>query len=256
MRSLTHFAHAFFQPRRLEKIASLLWPVTGGLWFVCFAVGSYYALVSSPPDYQQGDMVRFLYVHVPASWFALFTYTLMAFFSFAGYVAKIPMAHLLTKSLAIPGAVLTLISLVTGSLWGKPVWGTYWVWDARLTSMLILFFIYVGYISLAYDIRTTLKMLERYSILVMVGFVNIPIIKWSVDFWFTLHQPPSIMRLAKPAIDASFWPPLLWMTGAYFFFLLSILSLVFMHQVTIYRQQNTRQKKNANAHINESKEAA
>jgi heme exporter protein C len=200
-------------------------------------MGVYYALFQSPPDYQQGEMVRFLYLHVPASWFALLVYTLMMVCSVLGFVFKMSLAHVWTKALAPSGCLLTCISLVTGSLWGKPVWGTYWVWDARLTSMLILGFLYLGYTVLAYQkiivhdamMRPALmlKRLNSLSILIMIGFINIPIIKWSVDFWFTLHQPPSLMRLAKPALDAAFFPPLLWMAAAYLCFTIAMFCLCF-----------------------------
>ncbi len=233
--------HRLFAPKFLEKAAQFLWPYTCVLTFICFGFGSYYGLLESPPDYQQGEMVRFLYVHVPASWFALAIYTVMAIFSIVGYAMKLPVNHILVKSLAVPGALMTALSLVTGSLWGKPVWGTYWAWDARLTSMLILFFIYLGYLSLAYRDKTgekhSLKTLERLSVLVMIGFVNIPIIKWSVDFWFTLHQPPSLMRLGKPALDSHFWCPLLWMTGAYMSFIIALSSLIFLTQLRNFRER-------------------
>ncbi len=227
----------FFRPRSLEKGARYFWPCGFVITFFCFGIASYYGLVHSPSDYQQGEMVRFLYLHVPASWFALAIYTLMAFLSVTHYIEKLSVAPIIVKSLAVPGALMTGISLLTGSLWGKPVWGTYWVWDARLTSMLILFFIYLGYLSMAYTGQANVKRLQRLGILVIVGFINIPIIKWSVDFWFTLHQPPSLMRLAKPAIDSAFWPPLLWMTGAYACVAMTLTALVFLTQLRHYRQK-------------------
>ncbi|MBX9976870.1 MAG: heme ABC transporter permease CcmC [Alphaproteobacteria bacterium] len=235
MTPLTSLLSPLFRLSILITLAKGTWPFAALLCILCFGIGTYTGLFQSPSDYQQGEMVRFLYLHVPASWCALMVYSIMAIFSLIGFMSKIPTAHMLTKALAIPGTMVTGISLTTGSLWGKPVWGTYWVWDARLTSMLILFFIYLGYISLAFHQKTTLKKLERLSILVMVGFVNIPIIKWSVDFWFTLHQPPSIMRMAKPAIDPAFWSPLLWMTGAYLCFLVSMTALLFLGIAKQYR---------------------
>ena len=226
-----------FQPAPLYRGLKTIMPFAVVGWAFCFCVGTYWALFQSPPDYQQGEMVRFLYLHVPASWFALFIYTLMTVCSVLGFACKIPLAHVWTKALAPSGCILTFISLLTGSLWGKPVWGTYWVWDARLTSMLILGFLYLGYTTLAYQDETmhnkkphlsyTIKRLHRLSILVMVGFINIPIIKWSVDFWFTLHQPPSLMRFAKPALDVVFFPPLLWMSMAYLFFMIAMFCLCF-----------------------------
>ncbi len=235
MSRLTSLLSPLFRPSFLNRLARGTWPAAIFMCVICFGIGSYKGLFQSPPDYQQGEMVRFLYLHVPASWCALMVYSTMAVLSLVAFTAKIPMAAMLTKALAIPGAIFTALSLITGSLWGKPVWGAYWVWDARLTSMLILLFIYLGYISLAYPPKTSMKRLERLSILVMVGFVNIPIIKWSVDFWFTLHQPPSIMRMAKPAVDTAFWSPLLWMTGAYVGFLLSMTALLFLGLMKQYR---------------------
>lgn len=227
----------FFQPTPLYRGTQMIMPFAMIGWMICFGLGVYYALFQSPPDYQQGEMVRFLYLHVPASWFALFIYTIMTVCSVLGFVCKIPLAHVWTKALAPVGCILTCISLITGSLWGKPVWGTYWVWDARLTSMLILGFLYLGYTVLAYqkmmvhDEKTRsfvlLSRLNSLSILIMVGFINIPIIKWSVDFWFTLHQPPSLMRFAKPALDAVFFLPLFWMVIAYVFFAIAMFCICF-----------------------------
>lgn len=224
-----------FQLSPLYRGTARIAPIAIVGWSVCFAMATYFALFESPPDYQQGEMVRFLYIHVPASWFALFIYTLMTVCSILGFAFKLPLAHIWTKALAPGGFIMTILSLVTGSLWGKPVWGTYWVWDARLTSMLILGILYVGYLALAYQPilhqfaskAVLVKRLHSLSMLVMIGFINIPIIKWSVDFWFTLHQPPTLMRFAKPALDAVFFPPLLWMVGAYFFFNVALFCLFF-----------------------------
>lgn len=223
-----------FQMRVIERVSHALWPTSCVCMVLCFLVGTYYGLIISPSDYRQGEMVRFLYLHVPASWLALLTYTVMAISSMIGWCAKIPTAHILTKCLAMPGVIFTGLSIITGSLWGKPIWGTYWAWDARLTSMLILLFIYMGYMSLAYTHSISQKRLHKLSLLVIIGFINIPIIKWSVDFWFTLHQPASIIGFRKSAIDNVFIPPLIWMTLAYIAFgvvLTSLLLLKFIRQM-------------------------
>ena len=225
-----------FKPRLLEKMASHMWKPSLFLWLFTGTIGVYLALFASPPDYQQKEMVRFLYLHVPASWFALFTYSLMAVLSVLSITTKAPQFPLLTKALAIPGTLFAAISLFTGSLWGKPVWGTYWVWDARLTSMLILFFIYAGYVALTHAPSSNLKSARLGSFLVIIGFINIPIIKWSVDFWFTLHQPPSIMRFAKPALAQEFWPPLLMMVAAYACFLMASASLFYLRELALLKK--------------------
>lgn len=227
----------FLAPRFLEKFAHTFWKPSLALWIIFGTLGAYTALIASPPDYQQKEMVRFLYLHVPASWFSLGIYSSMALLSVMSITAKSPQTTLLTKALAIPGTLVTAISLITGSLWGKPVWGTYWAWDARLTSMLILFFIYMGYLCLTYTKGANEKTARLGSFLVIVGFINIPIIKWSVDFWFTLHQPPSIMRFAKPALSAEFWPALIFMVLTYLCFIIATTALLFLKELTRYKRE-------------------
>ena len=198
-----------------------LWGATA----LSFAVGLYYALLSSPPDYQQSETVRIMYVHVPAAWMALFAYSSMAAASIAGFVWRHPVSFLAAKAIAPLGAGFTLICLVTGSLWGKPMWGTYWVWDARLTSMLVLLFLYLGYIVLVGAFDDAERGLKAAGILAIVGLVNLPIIKFSVDWWNTLHQPASVSRLGAPAMPTEMLTPLLIMGGA---FLLLFISLAFV----------------------------
>lgn len=224
--------------RTLEALCTKTTPYTCIAWCFCVVFGGYYALYATPIDYQQGEMVRFLYLHVPASWFALALYTLMAMCSGIGRIYRIPIYHIITQSLAVPGVLMAAISLITGSLWGKPVWGTYWVWDARLTSMLLLLCMYMGYVGLTYSRGSSLVLLHRLSIFVIVGALNIPIIKWSVDVWFTLHQPASILRLGKPAIDGAFWPALLWCGGAYFFYILTHIGIMLRGNIRRYRTLN------------------
>ncbi|MGZ9035407.1 MAG: heme ABC transporter permease, partial [Rhodospirillales bacterium] len=162
---------------------------------------------ASPPDYQQGESVRIMYVHVPAAWMAMFCYAALAGASAVGLIWKHPVADLAAKATAPIGASFTFLALVTGSLWGKPMWGTWWVWDARLTSVLILFFLYLGYMALQSAFDDPARGSRAAAIMALVGFVNVPIIKFSVDWWYTLHQPASVFRAGGPSIDASMlWP--------------------------------------------------
>ena len=207
--------HRFANPTRFMRLSGAVLPWVVGGAAICFPVGLYLALIASPPDYQQGETVRIMYVHVPAAWMALFVYTAMAAASAVALIWRHPLADLAAKSCAPIGAAFTLIALVSGSLWGQPMWGTWWVWDARLTSVLILFFLYLGHIALfdAFDDPT--KGARAAAILALVGFVNVPIIKFSVDWWNTLHQPASVVKMSGPSIDASMLWPLLIMALAF-----------------------------------------
>jgi len=200
-----------------------------GLWLV---------LVGSPADEVQGETVRIMYIHVPASWGALLTYFGMALVSCYAFVKQVPMAHLLTKAMAPIGTLLCGISLLTGAIWGKPTWGTWWVWDARLTSMLVLFFLYGGYLMTVYQMKPETKALKTAAIIALVGSLNLPIIKWSVTWWNTLHQPASLMRIAKPAIHVDMLIPLVVMTTALFCLCL----LLFFISMRILLGQNRLRK--------------
>jgi len=200
---------SFANPRRFLKLARRVQPVAAAVAVAALAVGLYTSLVTSPDDYQQGSSVRIMYIHVPAAWMALFVYTTMAGAAFVGLVWKHIVAELYARAAAPLGAAFTFICLVTGSLWGKPMWGAWWVWDARLTSVLILFFLYLGYLALADAFDDEQKGINAGAFLLLIGAVNIPIIKFSVEWWNTLHQPASLTRLAKPAIDAAMLLPLL-----------------------------------------------
>ncbi len=183
------------------------------------------AILNSPADYQQGNAVKIMYVHVPAAWMALLIYTLMAIFNISGFIWKNPFFYLISKSIALIGCAFTFVTLVTGSIWGKPIWGTWWVWDARLTSVLILFFLYLGYIILLDSFDDKAKGEKIAAIISIVGFINVPIIKFSVEYWNSLHQPASIIRSGGLAIHETMLTPLLLMFGTYFslFVLLSLL---------------------------------
>ena len=217
--------HRFANPARFMRIAEpiLPWTSVGALAAILLAL--YFGIFDSPADYQQGETVRIMYVHVPAAWMALFAYTLMALASGSFLIWKHPLADLSAQAAAPIGAGFTAIALVTGALWGQPMWGTWWVWDARLTSVLILFFLYLGYMALVNGFDDPERGSRMGAILALVGFVNVPIIKFSVDWWNTLHQPASISRLDAPAIDTSMMIPLLLMAIGFKLFFISILIL-------------------------------
>ncbi len=199
--------HVYANPQVFLRIANAVIPVAWVVAIVCITLGLYWGLVTSPQDYQQGQSVRIMYVHVPAAWMALFCYTAMAAASLMSFIFRHPLADVAAKALAPIGAVFAFVCLVTGALWGKPTWGTYWVWDARLTSMLILFFLYLGYIAVWHAFDDLTRAGRVAGIVAMVGVINVPIIKFSVDWWNSLHQPASITRFDTPAIDpAMLWP--------------------------------------------------
>ena len=189
---------------------------------VAFTFGLYFSLLQSPPDYIQGDSMRIMYIHVPSAWFALMAYTILAGSSVLWFITRNPIFSIIARSIAQIGMIFTLISLVTGSIWGKPTWGVWWVWDARLTSMLLLFFLYLAYIFLWQSITNKDLASKISAALAIVGFVNIPIIKFSVDWWNTLHQPATISKLSSPSIDISMMIPLFIMTLATFLFLVTV----------------------------------
>jgi len=207
--------HRFANPGRFLRIAAVVQPIAMAVLVVSLVMGLYLALFVSPADYQQGESARIMYVHVPAAWMALFVYTAMAVASAVALIWRHPLAEVVAKASAPIGACFTFLALATGSLWGKPMWGTYWVWDARLTSVLVLFFLYLGYIALANAFDDEQRGLRAASILALVGFVNVPIIKFSVEWWNTLHQPASVLRAGGPSIHPSMLWPLLTMALAF-----------------------------------------
>ena len=217
--------HRFANPNRFLRIADAALPWLAAGTIVLFAVGLYMALVSSPPDYQQGESVRIMYVHVPASWMALFCYVCLAGAAAIGLIWKHPLADLAARATAPVGAAFTFLALVTGSLWGKPMWGTWWVWDARLTSVLVLFFLYLGYMALADAFDDPARGNRAAAILALVGLVNVPIIKFSVAWWNTLHQPASVVRMGGPTIDESMLWPLIVMALAFKLYYLWVMLL-------------------------------
>ena len=204
----------FANPTVFMNLSGQVLPWLIGATGLLLMVGLYLSF-QAPPDYQQGETVRIMFIHVPSAWLAMMGYTIIAISSIGSLVWRHPLADVAAKTAAPIGAAFTLLALVTGSLWGKPMWGTYWVWDARLTSVLILFFLYLGLIALWQSIEDLSKAGRASAILALVGFVNIPIIKFSVDWWNTLHQPASVGRLDGPTIHSSILIPLLVMATAF-----------------------------------------
>ena len=196
-------------PARFMRISGAVLPWFGAASLVVLAAGLVWAIALAPPDYQQGESVRIMFIHVPAAWMALSVYLFVAVASAVALISRHPLAEIAAQAAAPVGAAFTLVCLVTGSLWGRPMWGIWWVWDARLTSVLVLFFLYLGYIALVNAFDDASRGARAGSLLALVGIVNLPIIKFSVDWWNTLHQPASVLRLGGPTIDTSMLIPLL-----------------------------------------------
>ncbi|CAK0741300.1 Heme exporter protein C [Azospirillaceae bacterium] len=214
----------FANPTQFLRLADRVQPWAVGVTALLLPIGLYLALFASPPDYQQGEAVRIMYVHVPAAWMALFVYSNMTIAAAVGLVWKHPLADLFAKAAAPIGAGFTALCLVSGSLWGAPMWGTWWVWDARLTSVLILFFLYLGYIALVHAFDDPTRGERAGNILLLVGAVNVPVIKFSVDWWSTLHQPASILRVGGPTVAAPMlWPLLIMALGFTTYFVAVVL---------------------------------
>ena len=205
----------FINPSKFNQLTDIIIKPVFYLSMVTLAVGLIFALYLSPNDYQQGSTVRIMYVHVPSAWLALLTFAIMTIYSIIELAFKIPFGFIINSAVAPIGAIFTLICLVTGSLWGKPMWGTWWVWDARLTSVAILFIIYLIIIIINFSFENRDIREKIVAVFVIIGSINLPIIKFSVDWWNTLHQPASISKLSSPSIDPSMLRPLLIMTVAF-----------------------------------------
>jgi len=207
--------HRFANPAKFNRLADKILPWAIVCAAIAFISGIYYALFNSPADYQQGESVRMMYVHVPAAWASMSVYGFIAVASFVALVWRHPLALIAGKAAAPIGATFTALALITGSLWGKPMWGTFWEWDGRMTSVLVLLFLYLGYIALWEAMEDDEKAGRAASILALVGVVNLPIIKFSVEWWNTLHQPASVMRAGGPSMPAEMLTPLLTLGIAY-----------------------------------------
>ncbi len=210
--------HRLASPREFFGTAGRWIPWLAAVAVVLMAVGLYLGLFVAPPDYQQGDSYRIMFIHVPSAWMSLFVYTVMAVSAAIGLVWRIKLAHVVSLCSAPIGASFTFLALATGSLWGKPMWGTWWVWDARLTSELLLLFLYLGIIALynAFEQRQSGE--RAAAILAIVGVVNVPIIHYSVQWWNTLHQGPTVTKFGAPSIAVSMLIPLLLMALAFMFY--------------------------------------
>jgi heme exporter protein C len=218
-------------PTRFLAFSAKVLPWLGALTAVLLAAGLYLAFFVAPPDYQQGDSVRIMFIHVPAAWLSMFGYGVMAVAALGTLVWRHPLADVTQKAAAPIGAAFTFLALVTGSIWGKPMWGTWWVWDARLTSELVLLLVYLGLIALWQAVEDRGRAARAAAILTLVGTINLPIIKFSVDWWNTLHQPASVFRAGGPTIDISLLVPLMVMAVAMTLLYLVLLLMAIRNEI-------------------------
>ena len=226
----------YFEPNKIFSITSKAPRYVLILFIIVLSIGLVEALILSPEDYKQSHSVRIMYVHVPAAWISLGIFSTITLLSVMGYIFKIRNFFLISKSLAPSGFVFNIIALVTGSIWGKPTWGTWWAWDARVTSMLILALFYLLYLIAWRIYQSNDKVFKITSIITIIGIINVPIIKYSVDWWNTLHQPASINLISKSSIHTSMLFPLLIMTAA--FALFSILIFLMKYNTELIKIKN------------------
>jgi heme exporter protein C len=232
-------------PSRFLKFANRTLPWLGGLTVIAFAFGINQAAIA-PDDYQQGATVKIMFLHVPSAWLGMLAWGVMTIAALGTLVWRHPLADVTAKAAAPIGAAFTLMCLITGSLWGRPMWGTYWVWDARLTSVLLLFLLYLGVIALWRTVEDPSRAARAAAILTLVGAIDLPIIKFSVDWWNTLHQPASVFRLGAPTIDRSILIPLLIMAVAFTLLFFTLL-LAAMRNEILRRRVRTLRLLQANA---------
>lgn len=232
-----------FSPKACYRLCTLIQPWAIVLCLLTFSYGVIDSLWIAPPDYQQGDAYRIIYLHVPAAVMSLVVYVVMAVAVIFHFIWKIKVADIIAKSSAKLGVLFTLITLVTGSLWGKPMWGTFWIWDARLTSELLLLFIYFGIIALRTAIPEPIVAARASGLMTLVGLVNIPIIHYSVNWWHTLHQGATLLQFSKPTIAPSMLHPLLIMMAAYLFYFIGMLTASMRSELLI-KEKNTTWVKN------------
>lgn len=206
--------HFLANPARFRRFSQKVLPALSAITALALAVGLWWALAVAPPDYQQGETVRIMFVHVPAAWLAMAGYVMLAGLGASLLVWRHPLAALMARATAPIGATFAAVCLVTGSLWGRPMWGTWWVWDARLTSMLLLFFLFLGHMALSHAYDNPERGDRAAAILALIGVINVPVIKFSVDWWNTLHQPASVMKLGGPSIHPAILLPLVVMAVA------------------------------------------
>ncbi len=235
---MLEFFDKYGSPKTAYNTARALAPWFGWISIILFLAGLAGGLVYAPPDYEQGESFRIIYVHVPSAWMSLFIYIVMAGAGAMSLIWKVKLTDAIARSCAPLGASFTFLALATGSLWGKPMWGTWWVWDARLTSELILLFLYLGYMALQSSIDDRRMAARAGAILSLVGLVNIPIIHFSVEWWSTLHQGPTVSKFDAPSIDIRMLVPMLIMSIACMFYFASVL-LVRTRCEILQRERNT-----------------
>ncbi len=228
---LLHCFYKYGAPQTFYSTCRKITPISGALCALLLLAGLIGALWLSPADYQQKDAFRIIYMHVPSAWMSMFVYMVMAATGAAGLIWKVKVTEIISTNCAPPGAAFTFLALVTGSIWGKPMWGTWWVWDARLTSELVLLFLYLGYMALQGTIEDRRSAAHAGAILALVGLVNIPIIHYSVIWWNTLHQGPTLLKLDAPSIHISMLIPLLIMMAAYMLYFLTVLCIRSRHDL-------------------------
>ncbi len=219
---MLNWFHQLGSPRTFFSLSGKWLPWLFGLTLVMFGVGLTWALLFVPPDYQQGNTVRIMYIHVPAAFLAQSGYVMMAVAAAVYLIWNMKLADMAVKTVAPLGASITFLALVTGAIWGKPTWGTWWVWDARLTSTLVLFFLYLGVIALRSAMEERATAGKACAILSLVGVVNLPIIQYSVEWWYTLHQPASLSLTEKPTMPVEMWAPLLFMVLTFYLFFVTV----------------------------------
>ncbi|MFQ5935755.1 MAG: heme ABC transporter permease [Acidiferrobacterales bacterium] len=229
---------SYASPKNFYPLAGRLIPWFATATVIMLAIGLYLGLFVAPPDYQQGESYRIIFIHVPSAWMSMFVYVVMAAAGAAGLAWKTKLAEVLASACAPIGASFTLMTLVTGSLWGKPMWGTWWAWDARLTSELILLFLYIGIMALEASIDEPRRAARATAVLALVGVVNIPIIHFSVEWWNTLHQPASVSKIDMPSIHLSMLIPLLLMVLAFQLYFVTIALMRMRYQI-LEREKHT-----------------
>ena len=235
---MANFFNLFISPVYFYKFSKYIYSVSFILAILLFFIGSYLALFVAPIDYKQGESYRIMFVHVPSAWLSMAIYLYMSILAFIYLVWRIKVVDIIIYSSSFVGASFTFLTLVTGSLWGKPMWGTWWVWDARLTSELILLFFYFGYISLYNSIENEKSASKMGCILLLVGVVNLPIIHYSVIWWNTLHQGPSILKMSAPSIHTDMLSPLFILFFSFFFFYIGI-TIFKARNILLWRQQES-----------------
>jgi len=233
------FLTSLANPTRFLALSGRILPYLGAATLIAFCVGLFMAF-TAPEDYQQGITVRIMFIHVPAAWLAMMCYTVMAVSAIGTLVWRHPLADVSAKAAAPIGAAFTFLALLTGSLWGRPMWGTWWVWDARLTSVFVLLLMYMGLIALNRAMDDPTRASRASAVLILVGFINIPIIKFSVDWWNTLHQPASVIRLDGPTIHPSLLHPLLVMALAFTLLFFTVHMMAMRNEIWRRRVQSMR----------------